>query len=312
MATKNKKSTKKLSFRKTSPLKMLLAVVVVSAIAGIGTYLLTRSNAATIGGPIPIPRALTIYRPSTGQIFNSNDGGVALTGALDSKGAPNYMNATVSTTFTKAKSSDQIVVCPKKVLSGGTKQGWDVDYDVWTFYSGKWTLRPSSAGSLSGWEVFYGNPGDTPLCGDWDNSGSSQFGVYRPSNQTFYLSVGTSGTKTYKFGNLGDKPLVGDWNGDGKVSIGVYRPNNATFYLTNLTNNAIGTVTTKSFGDIGDTPIVTITYGTATDTNYVGVKRGNSYYNANGSVRVIFGEPTDVPIGPVQATGANGIWGVNW
>ena len=311
MATKKKKSTKKLSFRKTSPLKMLLAVMVVSAVAGIGTYLLTRSNAATIGGPIPIPRALTIYRPSTGQIFNSNDGGNYLTGGLGADGMPNYFNATVSTTYTIPKSSNQIVVCPKKVLGGANKQGWDVDYDVWTFYSGKWTLRPSSAGSLSGWEVFYGNPGDTPLCGDWDNSGSSQFGVYRPSNQTFYLSVGTSGTKTYKFGNLGDKPLVGDWNGDGKVSIGVYRPNNATFYLTNLTNNAIGTVTTKSFGNIGDTPIVTKIPG-GTDTNYVGVKRGNSYYNANGSVRVIFGEPTDVPIGPVQATGANGIWGVNW
>jgi len=52
MATKNKKSTKKLSFRKTSPLKMLLAVVVVSAVAGIGTYLLTRSNAA-VGTAIP-------------------------------------------------------------------------------------------------------------------------------------------------------------------------------------------------------------------------------------------------------------------
>ena len=43
----NKNTTKKLSFRKTSPLKMLLAVVVVFAVAGIGTYLLTRSNAAT-------------------------------------------------------------------------------------------------------------------------------------------------------------------------------------------------------------------------------------------------------------------------
>ena len=51
MATKKKKqSTKKLSFRKTSPLKILLAVVVVTAVAGIGTYLLTRSNAATAGG----------------------------------------------------------------------------------------------------------------------------------------------------------------------------------------------------------------------------------------------------------------------
>jgi len=74
MASK-KQSTKKLSFRKTSPLKMLLAVVVVFAVTGIGTYLLTRSNAATGSYPpvnLKLDKNLGSIKASdgiTGQVF---------------------------------------------------------------------------------------------------------------------------------------------------------------------------------------------------------------------------------------------------
>ncbi|MFZ1994541.1 MAG: hypothetical protein WAU75_10550, partial [Solirubrobacteraceae bacterium] len=35
--------------------------------------------------------------------------------------------------------------------------------------------------------ITFGNAGDVPVTGDWDGSGRTQIGVYRPSDATFYL-----------------------------------------------------------------------------------------------------------------------------
>lgn len=100
---------------------------------------------------------------------------------------------------------------------------------------------------------------DIPLAGDWNGNGTDTVGLYRPSNQTFYLrNSNTSGGAdiTTKYGNPGDIPIVGDWNGNGKTSIGVYRPSNATFYLrNNITTNGAGDIVAQ-YGVIGDKPVV--------------------------------------------------------
>ena len=61
-------------------------------------------------------------------------------------------------------------------------------------------------------------------------------GVYRPSNQTFYLRNSlTAGaadiTATVAGASATDLPIVGDWNGDGIDTAGLYRPSTSTFYL---------------------------------------------------------------------------------
>jgi DNA-binding beta-propeller fold protein YncE len=61
-------------------------------------------------------------------------------------------------------------------------------------------------------------------------------GVWRPSNQTFYLRNGlTPGapdiTATVNFAQSTDLPIVGDWNGDGYDTPGLYRPSTSFFYL---------------------------------------------------------------------------------
>ena len=63
-----------------------------------------------------------------------------------------------------------------------------------------------------------GMNGDVPLVGDWDGTGSSKVGVFRPSDGTFYLDYNGSGTGEgcgsdlcLSIGLSGDTPLVGKW-----------------------------------------------------------------------------------------------------
>jgi hypothetical protein len=59
---------------------------------------------------------------------------------------------------------------------------------------------------------------DSPLVGDWNGSGSTKVGVFRPSDGTFYLDYDGSGSwngcgtdRCLQIGLSGDRPLVGKW-----------------------------------------------------------------------------------------------------
>jgi hypothetical protein len=76
------------------------------------------------------------------------------------------------------------------------------------------------------------------LVGDWDGTGSSKVGAFRPSDGVFYLDHNGNGQwdgcaidRCLQIGINGDKPLVGDWTSSGPARIGVYRPNTGTVYL---------------------------------------------------------------------------------
>ena len=80
----------------------------------------------------------------------------------------------------------------------------------------------------------YGQPGDIPVCGDWDGNGTDTPGIVR--NGTWYLSQQPGQPvrrrDASRFGDAaGDIPVVGDWNGDGIDTPGVVR--NGTWYLSN-------------------------------------------------------------------------------
>ena len=73
----------------------------------------------------------------------------------------------------------------------------------------------------------FGQPGDTPITGDWNGSGTTKVGVFR--NGVWKLDYNgdwafTAADPTYTFGLAGDLPVVGDWNSAGDATrIGVYR-----------------------------------------------------------------------------------------
>ena len=105
--------------------------------------------------------------------------------------------------------------------------------------------------------------GDIPVVGDWNGSGNTKIGIYRPSTGQWFLDyngngVFDAGDKTYSFGGIaGDKPVVGDWSGSGTSKIGIFR--SGYFWL--LDYNGDGTFDNGdqafAFGGIaGDVPVV--------------------------------------------------------
>jgi len=166
---------------------------------------------------------------------------------------------------------------------------------------------------------FGGVAGDVPITGDWNGSGTTKVGVYRPSNGLFILDyngdgVFTSADKVYNLGvgtEAGDVPVVGDWNGDGHSKVGLFRQ--GFFWILDFNGNGLfeqGIDKTYAFGGIaGDVPVVgkwSYPYG----PSQIGLFRQGFYwvldYNGNGSIDNVNqggdkafafgGVPGDVPV----------------
>ncbi len=92
-------------------------------------------------------------------------------------------------------------------------------------------------------DYYFGNPGDVPFTGDFDNDGSDTIGLYRATSGLMYFrNSHTQGNAEFEFffGNPGDFFVGGDWTDDGTDTPGVFRPSQSTFYLkfTNTQGNA--------------------------------------------------------------------------
>jgi hypothetical protein len=111
-----------------------------------------------------------------------------------------------------------------------------------------------------------GMNGDIPLVGDWDGSGFSKVGAFRPGDGTFYLDYNGNGVwdgcetdRCTPIGLATDTPLVGDWNGDGTTKVGAFRPSDGIFYLDTNGNGiweGCGVDTCTPIGVSSDIPLV--------------------------------------------------------
>lgn len=126
-------------------------------------------------------------------------------------------------------------------------------------------------GNPSPLSFIFGDPGDIPVVGNWDDSvdGSDEVGVYRPSNNTFYLrddlNPSTPTVTERPLGATGDLPITGDWDRDGRTTIGVFRDQTFGFYF--LVNGATGQTVDFAIG-LGagsDTPVAGDWDGPSTD-----------------------------------------------
>jgi hypothetical protein len=121
----------------------------------------------------------------------------------------------------------------------------------------------------------WGTVGDMPVVGDWNSSGISQVGVFRPSDPAFggaaswYLDQGNVAfpannmpvIPAFTFGTNGDIPVVGHWLGGNDLA-GVWRPSSGTFFLSKTNTSFDGAIPSDSnhltfqWGGAGDTPVV--------------------------------------------------------
>jgi hypothetical protein len=152
-------------------------------------------------------------------------------------------------------------------------------------------------GTLLDQEAF-GQQGDVPLAGHFQDSAYDNLAVYRPSNASFYIRAADGSLLTQVFfGQTGDVPVVGHFEDSNYDNLAVYRPSNSTFYI----RKSDGSVLTQvAFGQSGDLPVV----GHFEDSNYdnLAVYRpsNSTFYirKSDGTVltQVAFGQSGDLPV----------------
>ncbi len=111
-----------------------------------------------------------------------------------------------------------------------------------------------------------GMTGDIPVVGDWNGSGTTKVGTFRPTDGYFYLDYngngrwdGCSTDRCLAIGLNGDIPVVGDWNGGGTTKVGTFRPTDGYFYLDYNGNgrwDGCGIDKCLRIGTMGDIPLV--------------------------------------------------------
>lgn len=140
----------------------------------------------------------------------------------------NFVASNGSTTVTIAQSG------PTNVTSGVL-----IGPGIFRGSNGLWLLDSNYNNKFDSGDkvpLFAGN-GLTPqstdiaVVGDWDGSGTTKIGLYRPSTGTWFLDYNGNGIfdgpgvdRQYQYGgSAGDIPVVGDWTGNGLAKVGIFR-----------------------------------------------------------------------------------------
>ena len=186
--------------------------------------------------------------------------------------------------------------------AGEVCTGAECDSVAFVDDSGRFYIYENLADSSDVGALYFGDPGDVPLTGDWSCDGEQTPAAFRPTEGFVYLrnelSQGPAETSFY-LGDPGDIPLVGDFDGDGCDTVGVYRPSNGKVYLRNTLGPGAADVS-YYFGNPGDVPFVGDFDGDGVDT--IGLHRRstglvyfrNSHTQGTADWEFIFGDPGDV------------------
>lgn len=127
------------------------------------------------------------------------------------------------------------------------------DLAVWRKSTGYWYVLGGTGSAQTSFQ--WGASGDTPVPGDFDGDGKTDFAVFRPysvnQNATWYVSYSSNGnTFQLTFGLDTDLPAAADFDGDGKTDVAVFRPSTGHWYIQGTTAG----FTDIYFGTSGDVP----------------------------------------------------------
>lgn len=139
--------------------------------------------------------------------------------------------------------------------------------------TGEWFLDLEAARKFDGCTVdrcvvSFGQHRDLPVTGDWNASGISNIGLFRPNTGEWFLDLNGNGIWDgcnvdqciAGFGQSGDLPVAGDWDATGASKIGLFRPATGEWFLDmNGNSQWDGTNVDKyisGFGQAGDLPVI--------------------------------------------------------
>lgn len=107
----------------------------------------------------------------------------------------------------------------------------------------------------------FGNPGDKPFVGDFDDDGVDEVGLHRETTGLVYFEDalvpngnGGDADHQFVFGDPADRFVAGDWNANGADSPAIFRPADCTFYFRN-TNTQGNADFTLPFGEVDWLPV---------------------------------------------------------
>lgn len=162
-----------------------------------------------------------IYRPSTGEWFLDQNGDGCSTECVQSLAA-----------------AGAVPVVGDWNRSGVTLLGLFLPNAQWLLaINGNDTLEDCGIDNCFG---PFGRGTDIPIAGKWSSTGYDRIGVFRPSNERWYMDVNGNGSLNNcgkdRCANLsvyqdGDLPVTGDWSGDGVTKVGLYRPSTGQWFL---------------------------------------------------------------------------------
>ncbi len=144
-------------------------------------------------------------------------------------------------------------------------------------------LRKTLTTGFSDYYMVLGNPGDVGIAGDWDGNGYDTVGVYRSSQNRFYLSnVNGNGITfsdvAFDYGDPTAKPLTGDWTLNAYNRVGYFRDGQVWLRNT-LTTGTSDTL--FGFGFTGALPVAGKWLGASAPNPNSVIVYGNSGGNQN-------------------------------
>ena len=197
-----------------------------------------------------------IYRPSTGEWFLDRNGN----GIWDGCSTDKCVQSSLAT-------AGAVPVVGEWNRSGVTLLG------LFLPATAQWRLDINGNGTLEDCGIEnclgpFGEVTDIPIAGKWSSTGYDRIGVFRPSNERWYMDVNGNGSlnncskdrcaslSVYRDGDL---PVTGNWNGDGVTQVGLYRPSTGQWFLDlngdKSWDGCRRDLCISSFGTAGDLPV---------------------------------------------------------
>ena len=172
-----------------------------------------------------------VYRPSTGVWYGRDSGGSSL----------------AATQYGKPGAGD--IPVPGEWHSGAWYSSCDIG--IWRPTTGTWWMPDIGS-------VAWGASGDVPVPGNYDDDGGTDFAVFRPSDQRWYIKFQPSGNEYVKeWGLETDIPVPSNWPSSAhnyNTDLTVWRPSNGKWYAFEPFSNEV-TLNGIQWGTYGDVPV---------------------------------------------------------